>query len=52
MPSHALSVPVSTTHSTDRTFVKAAVKTWNEVSGNVVGVINDEDPKAVVNTIF
>ena len=42
MPSHALSLPVSRTHSTDRTFIHTAVKTWNELPDNVVGVINFE----------
>ena len=42
MPSHALSVPVSRTHSTDRTFIYTTVKAWNELPDNVVGVIHDE----------
>ena len=41
MPSHALTVPVSRTVSTGRTFIHTAVQVWNSLSDDVVGNISD-----------
>ncbi|KAI8513918.1 hypothetical protein Bbelb_082420 [Branchiostoma belcheri] len=40
---HALTVPVSRTHSTGRTFIHTAVHIWNSLPDNVVGLINDNN---------
>ena len=41
MPCHALTVPVSRTLSTGRTFIHNAVHVWNSLPDNVVGTISD-----------
>ena len=41
MPCHALTVPVSRTISTGRTFIHTAVRVWNSLPDKVVGDIYD-----------
>ncbi|KAI8496954.1 hypothetical protein Bbelb_256090 [Branchiostoma belcheri] len=40
---HALTVPVSRTHATGRTFIHTAVDIWNSLPDNVVGRITDNN---------